>query len=160
MKLHDVPKLILAILISELAGILGSAATMPSIPTWYATLEKPALNPPSWVFGPVWTTLYALMGIAAFLVWKHYSGRRKSQVTTALKIFGVQLLLNVSWSVIFFGLQNPGLAMVNIIALWLAIAWTMVVFYSISRLAAYLLVPYLLWVSFAFYLNCAIWALN
>ena len=158
MKINNTLKLIIAIVVSELAGIVGSVFTVSAIPNWYAGLVKPALNPPSWVFGPVWTTLYALMGVAAFLVWKN--DWEKKAVKTTLGVFGIQLFLNATWSIIFFGLHNPGWASVDIVALWLAIVWTMVVFSKISKPAAYLLVPYLLWVSFASYLNYSIWVLN
>jgi len=151
-------KLIIAIVVSELAGIIGSIFTVSAIPNWYAGLVKPALNPPSWIFGPVWTLLYALMGIAAFLIWKN--GLEKKEVKAALGVFGIQLFLNAIWSIIFFGLYSPGWALVDIVVLWLAIVWTMVMFYKISRPAAYLLVPYLLWVSFASYLNYSVWVLN
>lgn len=158
MKTNNIFKLIIAIIVSELAGIVGSFFTVSAIPTWYAALEKPALNPPSWVFGPVWGILYLLMGVAAFLVWRKGWGRK--EIKAALCVFGAQLFLNTIWSIIFFGLHNPGWALVNIIALWLAIIWTIIVFYKISKPAAYLLVPYILWVSFASYLNYAIWVLN
>lgn len=151
-------KLVVAIGASLSAGIIGSVFTAPAIPGWYAGLVRPALNPPSWVFGPVWTTLYVLMGIAAFLVWRN--GWERKEVRAALGVFGLQLLLNASWSVVFFGLQSSGWALANIIALWFAIVWTMVLFYTISRPATYLLVPYILWVSFATYLNYALWILN
>ena len=147
-----------AIIICELAGVVGALFTVPAIGTWYATLTKPALNPPPFVFGPVWTTLYALMGIAAFLVWRHGWGERK--VRTALSFFGVQLLLNADWSIVFFGLHSPLGGLIIIVALWLAIIATMVLFYKISPPAMYLLVPYILWVSFATYLNAGIWLLN
>ena len=164
MKLNNFFKLVIAIGVSELAGIIGSVFTISAIPNWYAGLVKPALNPPAWVFGPAWTTLYALMGIAAFLIWSSYAkaseGQAKRQIKIALGVFGIQLFLNAIWSIIFFGLHSPGWALVDIVLLWLAIVWTMVVFYKISRPAAYLLVPYLLWVSFASYLNYAIWVLN
>ncbi len=163
MKFNNFFKLIIAIVVSEAAGIIGSVFTMPSIAGWYAGIVKPALNPPAWVFGPVWTTLYALMGIAAWLVWKQWdqgNPSTKLKVKIALAIFGLQLFLNAIWSIIFFGLQNPGWALIDIAALWLAIVWTMVVFYKISKPACYLLVPYLLWVSFASYLNYSIWMLN
>jgi len=137
---------------------VGALFTVQAIPTWYATLVKPALNPPSWVFGPVWTTLYALMGIAAFLVWQR--GWAERTVRAALGVFGVQLLLNASWSIVFFGLHSPAWALANIAALWIAVIWTMFVFYKISRPAMYLLVPYIIWVSFASYLNYSIWILN
>ena len=163
--MNNTLKLIIAIIVSELAGVVGSVFTVStSSPqavsglNWYAGLVKPALNPPSWVFGPVWTTLYALMGIAAFLVWKN--GWEKKEVKKALGVFGIQLFLNAIWSIVFFGLHNPGWALVDIIALWLAIVWTMVVFYKISKPATYLLILYILWVSFASYLNYSIWVLN
>jgi tryptophan-rich sensory protein len=147
-----------AILICEAAGIIGSVFTMNSIPTWYVSLVKPALNPPSWVFGPVWTLLYALMGVAAFIVWKKARSERRGN--QALWIFGFQLLLNAAWSIVFFGLQDPELALVVIALLWASIVWSMVAFHRISKTAAWLLLPYLLWVSFASYLNYSIWLLN
>ncbi len=158
MRVNNFFKLVIAIVVSELAGIIGSVFTISAIPTWYDGLVKPALNPPSWVFGPVWTALYALMGIAAFLIWR--MGWERKEVKTALGVFGLQLSLNAIWSIIFFGLHSPGWALVNIILLWLAILGTIIVFYKISRPAAYLLVPYILWVSFASYLNYSIWVLN
>lgn len=151
-------KLITTIFVSELAGVIGSIFTFSAIPNWYVTLNKPTINPPSWIFGPVWTTLYALMGIAAFLIWK--KGWERVDVRKALAVFGLQLILNALWSIIFFGLQNPAWAFVNIVAMWLAIVWTMVLFYKISKLAMWLLLPYILWVSFAGYLNYSIWMLN
>lgn len=159
-------KLVIAIGVSELAGIIGSFFTISAIPdpstssgqAWYAGLVKPVLNPPAWVFGPAWTTLYALMGIAAFLVWKN--GWERKDIRIALGVFSLQLFLNAIWSIIFFGLQSPGWAFVDLVALWLSIIWTIVVFYKISKPAAYLFVPYILWVSFAGYLNYSIWTLN
>lgn len=158
MKLNNFFKFIIAVGVSELAGIIGSAFTISAIQNWYTRLVKPALNPPSWIFGPVWTTLYALMGIAVFLIWKN--GLERKDVRMALGVFGIQLFLNALWSIIFFGLHSPGLALVDIAALWIAIVWTMFVFYKISKPAAYLLVPYILWVSFAMYLNYSIYVLN
>ncbi|MBI4132567.1 MAG: tryptophan-rich sensory protein [Candidatus Sungbacteria bacterium] len=158
MKINNFWRLVIAVVVSELAGVIGSVFTVSAIPNWYAGLIKPAVNPPSWVFGPVWTTLYALMGVAAFLIWK--KGFEQRDVKIALGIFGVQLVLNTVWSIIFFGLQSPGWALVDITLLWLAIVWTMVVFHKISKPAAYLLLPYILWVSFASYLNYVIWVLN
>ncbi|MBI2024641.1 MAG: tryptophan-rich sensory protein [Candidatus Harrisonbacteria bacterium] len=151
-------KLVIAIGICELAGVIGSLFTAPAIPGWYAGLAKSELTPPGWIFGPVWTALYALMGVAAFLIWKR--GLRRKEIKTALIIFDAQLVLNVVWSIIFFGLQSPGWALVDIALLWLAIVWTIAVFYKISKPAAYLLLPYFLWVSFASYLNYSIWQLN
>lgn len=163
--MNNTLKLIVAIVVSELAGFIGSVFTTPSIASWYTGIVKPALNPPAWVFGPVWTILYALMGISLFLVWNHlYLIRTNKRIVVIWKLglvlFFVQLTLNALWSIIFFGLHSPGGALVDIILLWLAIVWTMIAFYKISRSAAYLLVPYILWVSFAMYLNYSIWALN
>jgi len=158
MKLNNFFKLVIAIVISELAGIVGSVFTVSAIPTWYATLQKPSFSPPNWIFGPAWTTLYFLMGIAAFLVWK--KGLERKDVKIALGVFGGQLVLNALWSIIFFGLHNPFWAFIEIIVLWLAILATMFAFYKISRPAAYLLLPYILWVSFAAVLNFSIMILN
>lgn len=148
----------IAIVVSEGAGAIGSVFTVSAIPNWYAGLAKPALNPPGWIFAPVWTALYALMGIAAFLVWK--KGLEKKEVKAALATFSVQLFLNAMWSILFFGLHDPFFALVDIVFLWIAILWTIIAFYKISRAAAYLLLPYLLWVTFAAYLNYSIWYLN
>lgn len=146
------------------ASIIGAFFTTPAIGTWYATLTKPALNPPNWIFGPVWTILYICMGVAVFLVWSSWAetpeGGEKKKKRNALIIFDVQLALNVLWSVLFFGLHSPFAAFLEIIVLWCMIAWTIIVFYPISRAAAYLLVPYILWVSFASYLNYSLWMLN
>ena len=159
MTLHNFLKLVLAIIISEAAGIVGAFFTTPAIQSgWYSTLARPALNPPAWVFGPVWTTLFALMGIAAFLIWKKGLDRR--DVKIALGIFIGQLVLNTLWSIIFFGLHSPGAAFVEIIFLWLAILATIIAFAKISRPTIWLLLLYILWVTFAGYLNYAIWVLN
>ena len=162
MRINNFLKLVIAIVVSEATGVVGALFTTPSIAGWYATLVRPVLNPPAWVFGPVWTTLFALMGIAAFLVWK--KGLERRDVKIALGIFLGQLVLNTLWSIIFFGLHNPGAAFVEIIFLWLAILATIIAFTKISPPAggpaAWLLVPYILWVSFAGYLNFSIWMLN
>ena len=150
-------KLIVAVSVSEIVGIIGSVFTTSSIQTWDAALAKTALNPPAWVFGPVWTILYFLMGVAAFLVWE--KGLNKKDVKIALIIFDVQLALNIFWSIIFFGLRSSGWAFVEIIFLWLAILATIILFARISRPAAWLLLPYIVWVSFAGYLNYSIWQL-
>jgi len=151
-------KLALSILACLVAGFIGSAATMPSIPTWYASLQKPAFNPPNWIFAPVWTTLFIMMGVAAFLVWD--KGLENKKVRISLAIFGLQLLLNVLWSMLFFGLQSPLYAFIDILVLWALILATMIYFYRISAAAAYLLIPYILWVSFASALNLSIVILN
>ncbi|MES2203434.1 MAG: TspO/MBR family protein [Patescibacteria group bacterium] len=145
------------IALAEFAGVVGSAFTVPAVQGWYTTLVLPVLSPPFQIFGPVWTALFALMGVAGFLVWwrQSHASRR-----LALLVFGLQLALNALWATLFFGLQDPKLALIEIAALLLAIAWTMVRFYHISKTAAYLLVPYILWVAFATYLNYTIWMLN
>jgi tryptophan-rich sensory protein len=143
--------LIASITICQGAGILGSVFTVPAISGWYVTLNKPSFNPPSWLFGPVWTLLYFLMGISLYLIWI-----RKGD----LKWFWVQLFLNSLWSIIFFGLRSPGLALLEIIILWLAILVTIKTYLKTYRPAAYLLYPYLAWVSFASFLNFSIWLLN
>lgn len=146
------------IALSQAAGLIGTLFTADAIPAWYATLVRPEFAPPNWVFGPVWTLLYLAMGIAAYLVWEKGSERR--DVKIALGIFLVQLALNTWWSIIFFGQQNIGGALLEISILWLTIVLTIFAFARISRTAAWLLVPYLLWVSFATYLNYAFWVLN
>ncbi len=144
-------KLILSIGLCLGAGVLGSFFTFSSIPEWYSTLNKPVFSPPNWIFGPVWTFLYILMGISLYLVWQ------KKKVPA---VFWVQLILNAAWSIIFFGMRNPVLAMVDIIALWISIFLTIKAFSKINKLASYLLYPYLAWVSFASILNLAIVILN
>jgi tryptophan-rich sensory protein len=156
--IKDIISLIVAVSLSLLAGIIGSFFTFNSIQEWYQFLEKPALNPPNWVFGPVWTSLYILMGVALFLVWK--KGWKDKKVKIAINIFLIQLVLNALWSILFFGLQNPLLAFMEIVILWILIVVTMEKFYQISKPAMGLLIPYLLWVSFAGYLNASIWLLN
>ena len=156
MKISNPFKLIIATGVSLGAGAIGSLFTMPAIDGWYADLIKPALNPPAWVFGPVWTTLYLLMGVSLWLVWKS-TAKDKSK---AIWLFAIQLVLNAVWSPIFFGVQSLGNALAIIVLLWAAIVLTILLFKKISRTAACLLLPYILWVSFAAYLNYAIWALN
>lgn len=154
----NVIALIIAIGVSEAAGLIGMLFTADTVTTWYPALTQPVLTPPNWLFGPVWVILYALMGVAAFLVWR--AGIHSHTVRIALLAFGVQLILNAAWSVLFFGLQSPGLALIEIVLLWCAIVWTLFAFARVSRTAAYLLLPYLLWTSFAVYLNAGIWLLN
>jgi len=156
--MKDYLKLITAIVVCELAGIIGAVFTSSAISSWYSTLAKPALNPPSWIFGPVWTILYALMGVAVFLIWK--KGIHHKHIRKAVGVFALQLTLNTLWSIVFFGLESPGWAFVNIVLMWLTIVWTMILFYKISKPAMWLLAPYILWVSFAAYLNYSIWILN
>lgn len=155
--LRQVLVLILIILICFGVAWIGSSATMPSIPNWYASLRKPNWTPPNWLFSPVWTFLYLSMAVAAWLVW-----RRAGLLGAALPLalFGIQLGLNLAWSIIFFGLKNIGLAMVDIVLLWLAIAATTFAFWRVSVLAGWLFVPYLAWVTFAAVLNFSIWNMN
>lgn len=143
-----------AVLGCELVGIGGAFFTTRSIPTWYAQLRKPRLSPPNWVFGPVWTTLYALMGVALFLAW--HAGASAAELAP----FFLQLALNFLWSYLFFGRRNPRAGLADIAALWLSVAFTIWSFVPVSPLAAWLLVPYLAWVSFASYLNWAIIKVN
>ncbi|MBW2991705.1 tryptophan-rich sensory protein [Candidatus Woesearchaeota archaeon] len=148
-------KLLLSVLISLSAGFIGSIFTSSSVSTWYITLNKPVFNPPSWVFSPVWTALYILMGISLYLIWTN-----KKKTKLAFTVFGIQLFLNALWSVIFFGLRNPLLAFIEIIILWCAILYTIIIFYRINKNASYLLIPYILWVSFAAVLNLYLVMLN
>ena len=158
MKIKDIGKLIICIVACLGAGVIGSVFTRSAIPTWYATLEKPAFTPPNWLFAPVWTLLYILMGIAAFLVWR--KGLENRQVRIALIVFLIQLVLNALWSVVFFGLESPLYGLVVISILWVAILVTIIKFFKISRVASVLMWPYLLWVTFAAVLNSSIWLLN
>ena len=158
MKGSDILKVVFSILICQAAGFLGSLATTPSIATWYKTVAKPSFNPPNAIFGPVWLSLYLMMSISLFLVWRQWGAAKG--VRPALIIFFVQLALNTLWSVLFFGLHQPGWAFLEIVVLWLFILLTMIVFWRLSRAAGLLLLPYLLWVSFASALNFAIWRLN
>ena len=156
--MNKLSKFVASILICEGVGLISTPFTIAAIPTWYVTLQKPFFSPPNWVFAPVWTFLYFLMGISVYLIWEQ--GLKKKKVKEALKFFLLQLVLNFMWSLFFFGLHAPFLAFIEIVILWLAIFVTIKKFYPLSRPAAYLLVPYLLWVSFAGYLNYTIWLLN
>jgi tryptophan-rich sensory protein len=174
-------KLIISLIIPQIAGWIGSLFTIPAIASWYSTLTKPALNPPSWVFGPVWTMLFILIGISLFIVWKKNWQVRNALFTSEGKtwnpwtkrfwsgdwkkaniiaIFWIQLVLNVLWSFIFFGLHQPGLAFFELLALWFSIIYLIINFYRVSKAAAWLLLPYILWVTFAGYLNLMIWMMN
>lgn len=159
MKKISFVKLIISIVICLLAGFIGSIFTTPSIDSWYTELQKPFFNPPNWIFAPVWTALYILMGISFYIIWNKTNFKSKESRIAGM-FFGIQLLLNLFWSIIFFGLESPFFAFVEIILLWFAIIFTMIYFYRISRPAAYLLVPYILWVSFAAILNFSIYLLN
>lgn len=147
-----------AILVCEAVGLSAGWITQTSVTTWYPTLAKPSFTPPGWVFAPVWTLLYALMGIAAFLIWRR--GLHRARVRSALIAFGVQLLLNGGWSFAFFGARSAALGLVVILFLWGTLAWTVDRFFRIHRVAGWLLVPYLAWVSYALVLNASIWSMN
>lgn len=145
-------KLVISLLLPQLAGLVGSLFTFSAIPTWYATLNKPSFSPPNWIFGPVWTTLYILMGISLYLVWT--KGKK------GVALFKLHLIVNSLWSILFFGLRSPILGLFTIIILWTMILALIKVFWKINRLSSILLWPYLAWVSFATILNLAILLLN
>ncbi|MBI2641533.1 tryptophan-rich sensory protein [Candidatus Roizmanbacteria bacterium] len=146
------------VLLCEAVGIISTPFTIAAIPTWYATLNKPFFSPPNWIFGPVWTLLYAMMGVSAYLIWE--KGWKNRKVRVALYFFIAQLFFNFLWSLLFFGLRSPLLGLIDIIVLWFAILFTMLQFSKSSKPASYLLIPYLLWVMFATLLNFSILILN
>lgn len=150
--------LVASILVAQLAGVIGSLFTFPAILTWYVYLNKPFFSPPNYLFGPVWTLLYILMGISAYLVWRKHQFGKKSR--TYWHVYATQLVLNTLWSIIFFGFQQPGFAFIEILVMWYFIVRTIQEGYKIDRWSAYLLYPYLLWVTFASVLNLSIWLLN
>lgn len=146
---------IVCLLICEGAGGVGAIFTTPAIASWYATLTKPSFSPPNWLFGPAWTILFLLMAISLYLIWQSKENKK-----AALWVFAIQLALNILWSVIFFGQQQPFIAFIEIIILWLAILMNIIYFYRVNKTAGLLLVPYILWVSFASVLNYVVWQLN
>ena len=156
--MNNALKLVIAIAVPLAVGGLSGAATAGSVASWYPTLVKPSFTPPAWVFGPVWTVLYVMMGVAAFFVWKQGFGSQG--VKLALAVFAVQLALNGLWSILFFGLHAPGWALVEIVLLWLAIGVTIWAFWRVTPTAGALLLPYWAWVSFATVLNASLWWLN
>lgn len=177
----EILKFIVSIVVCQLAGVVGAAVTVPAIGEWYAGLNKSEFTPPAWVFGPVWTVLYLLMGIALYLVWEKNwevrlpavakNGKVWNRVSQKLfdgnwrriniiLIFAIQLALNILWSVIFFGMKLPGAAFFELLMLWSAILYAAVNFWRVSKPAGYLLLPYLFWVAFAGYLNFSIWMMN
>lgn len=160
MFFHRILKLALAIIFSQLAGIIGSVFTFTAISGWYTTLAKPVFTPPNFVFGPVWITLYTLMGIALFLIWDKEQGFSFLKNKKAYYLFLGQWFLNALWSIMFFGFQLLFLAFLEIIVLWILIALTMFEFYKIDKKAAYLLIPYLAWVTVASILNLSLYLLN
>jgi benzodiazapine receptor len=158
MSWADIARLIISIIACEGAGAIGAIFTTPAIPTWYKGLRKPAFTPPNSVFGPVWITLYLLMGVAVFMVWRE--GLSQEGVTIAFTVFWIQLVLNILWSVIFFGLKSLFGGMVMIFLLWIAILVNIIMFFGVSSIAGGLLIPYIIWVSIAANLNVRIWILN
>lgn len=158
MKRDELIKLAISLLICQLAGVIGSMFTSSSVLTWYPMLIKPAYTPSGQIIGLVWIVLFTLMGISLFIVWRE--GRGKPEVNFALFIFAAQLIVNVLWSAAFFGLKSPFDGMIVIAILWALILITTFRFWQINRTAALLLVPYILWVSFAAFLNYRIWRLN
>ncbi|RTY86218.1 TspO/MBR family protein [Flavobacterium sp. GT3R68] len=153
-------KRILVVVATCLAlGYFSGLVTQSSIETWYPTLLKPSFNPPNWIFAPVWSMLYIMMGIAAGLVWNRVEFEKET-VKKALVLFAIQLALNALWSILFFGLKNPLLALIEIVLLWLMIYETYLKFSKIDKIASYLMLPYLAWVSFAAVLNASLWWLN
>lgn len=181
MKYNKLVKLLTSIIVCEFAGFLGTIFTRPEIGIWYESLKKPFFNPPKWLFGPVWTILYILMGISLYLVWsKNWMPKNKVvlkgskpwnplskkflsgswQKANIILIFSVQLALNVLWTMLFFGMHATGLAFFELLMLWFAIIFTIINFYRVSKTSAILLLPYILWVSFAMLLNYFVWILN
>lgn len=157
--MQKIVRIALVVTTCLLVGFLSSIVTRESITTWYPTLTKPIFNPPNWLFAPVWTILYIMIGVAGGLVWSKLESNQEI-VKKAFGFFVIQLALNALWSYLFFGLHNPLLAFVEIILLWLIIFETFNQFKKIDKTAAYLLIPYLVWVSFAMVLNFSIWWLN
>lgn len=157
MKTKSLAVLLICIIIPVTVGSISGIATNSGLSDWYVALNKPSFNPPNFIFAPVWTALYTLMGISLFLIWQ--SPRNKTR-THALIIFGIQLFLNFIWSFLFFYFQQPALAFIEIIMIWFAILFMIILFYRANKWAAFIQIPYFLWVSFASVLNAAIWKLN
>jgi tryptophan-rich sensory protein len=157
---NSIPKLVGSVLLCEAVGAIGSIYTYDSVRDWYPKLEKPSYTPPSWVFAPVWTLLYAMMGLSLYLASQRHTEEDGGLWRASRVLFGTQLALNALWSYVFFGRRAPGWALLEILFLWVAISATMLAFLKISRTAALLLLPYLLWSSFALVLNHSIWRLN
>lgn len=151
-------KLVIAIALPVLIGGVSGFFTVSGVESWYQTIQKPSWNPPNWVFGPVWTTLYVMMGIALWLVWKEDTSKELKLIAGIL--FAAQLTLNFFWSFIFFKLEQPGFAFLEILFMWVAILATIFAFAQVNKRAAWLLVPYISWVSFAAILNFTIWRMN
>lgn len=160
MDLKKILKLVAFVVLCELMGSIGSIFTIPNIPTWYADLVKPFFSPPNWLFAPVWTTLFLLMGIAFYIIWESKGKKFEKIRILALGWFEVQFAFNVLWSYLFFGLRSPFLGFIGILLLWVSIVITIFYFFKVNKKAAYLLLPYILWVCFAGILNFFIMLLN
>jgi tryptophan-rich sensory protein len=156
--MNNIVKLIIAVAIPVAVGATSGFFTISGVSSWYQTINKPSWNPPSWIFGPVWTTLYIMMGISLFLVWKSDSAGMLKKIAIAL--FAAQLILNFFWSFIFFNQRQIGWALVEIVVMWVVILLTIFAFARVNKTAAWLMVPYVSWVSFATILNYTIWKLN
>jgi len=157
--MNKISRIAIVVIICLAIGYLSGMVTRASITTWYPTLVKPSFNPPNWIFAPVWTSLYVMMGVAAGLIWNQIT-TQKAAVTKALQFFTIQLVLNALWSYLFFGLHNLMLATIEVVLLWLMIFETYSQFAKINKTASYLMLPYLAWVSFASVLTASIWWLN
>ena len=157
MKISHTIKLIISVLLPLSVGAIAGMFTSQAVPIWYASLNRPSFSPPNWVFGPVWTTLYILLGISFFLIWKEEASKVRD---LAIKVFLIQMLLNFAWSFLFFYFNLIGAALIEIILLWISIAAMIYLFYKIKPFAAYMNIPYLLWVSFATILNAGYYLLN
>ncbi|HQW55150.1 MAG TPA: tryptophan-rich sensory protein [Saprospiraceae bacterium] len=157
MNKRQILKLVVSILLPLGLGAIAGIFTAKAIPEWYATLNQPSFNPPNWIFGPVWTSLYILLGISFFLIWKQPATKERNR---AISIFLIQLVLNFAWSFLFFYFHQIGLALIDIIVLWILIITMLILFYRIKPLAAYINIPYLLWVTFASILNASYFVLN
>lgn len=167
MRIKNFPSLIFSVAICQFAGVIGSLFTAPAISGWYEEIQKPWFTPPGWLIGAAWVILFTLMGIALYLVWQEFSYARatggreiEEKAKRGLVVFAIQLLLNIFWSYLFFGLHSPLLAFLEIILLWVAIYFTIRYFSEVNVKAAYFLIPYLVWVSFAAILNFSILRLN
>lgn len=157
MNKQNIAKLVVALLLPLSVGAVAGMFTSEAVPTWYATLNRPSFNPPNWIFGPVWTTLYILLGISFFLIWKENPSKQRN---LAINVFSIQMLLNFAWSFIFFYFNMIGLALFEIILLWISIVGMIYIFYKMKPISAYLNIPYLIWVSFATILNTGYYILN
>ncbi|MBN1622461.1 MAG: tryptophan-rich sensory protein [Endomicrobiales bacterium] len=155
---HKILKLSLSLLICHSAGFIGSIFTRSSVSTWYKTINKPSFTPPSWIFAPVWLTLYTLMGVSFFIIWE--KGWQNNNVRNALIVFTIHLIVNALWSFAFFGMRSPIFGLMVILVLVILILYAMYLFYPISKLSFYLLIPYILWTTFAAFLNLSFVILN